>query len=135
VGIRQVSAVLSQLIVHIPNIIAALTQLGIAVQLTAPKFLIVVRSVALAASIAFGWGARNGAQDIVERAYDRRDEARPEESGGGSAKNPGDGAPGAMAQDTVKADRAPRVRDPVQSVGVDEKRRDLVCVWTVRSVM
>jgi hypothetical protein len=27
--------------------------------------------VALAASIAFGWGARNVAQDIVERAYDR----------------------------------------------------------------
>jgi hypothetical protein len=100
-GIRQVSAVLSQLIAYIPNIIAAililvlagllanfvagivrgargvevlgtvaqaaiviyavfaaLTQLGIAVELTAPTFLIVLGSVALAAAIAFGWGAR-----------------------------------------------------------------------------
>ena len=28
-------------------------------------------AVALAAAISFGWGARNVAQDIVERAYDR----------------------------------------------------------------
>ena len=113
-GISQVSAVLSQLIVYIPNVIAAvlilvlaallaqfvaglvrgatgvdllgtvaqaaiivyavfaaLTQLGIAVELTAPTFLIVLGAVALAASIAFGWGARNVAQDIVERTYDR----------------------------------------------------------------
>lgn len=112
-GIQQVSAVFSQLIAYIPNIIAAvlilaqfvaglvrgatgvdilgsvaqaaimvyavfaaLTQLGIAVQLTAPTFLIVLGAVALAAAIAFGWGARNVAQDIVEKAYNRRDEAR-----------------------------------------------------------
>ena len=118
-GIQQVSAVLSQLIAYIPNIIAAililvlagllanfvaglvrgatgidilgtvaqaaiivyavfaaLTQLGIAVQLTAPTFLIVLGAVALAAAIAFGWGARNVAQDIVERAYNRSGEAR-----------------------------------------------------------
>jgi hypothetical protein len=118
-GIRQVSAVFSQLIAYIPNIIAAvlilvlagllaqfvaglvrgatgldvlgtaaqaailiyavfaaLTQLGIAVQLTAPTFLIVLGSAALAAAIAFGWGARNVAQDIVERAYDRSGEVR-----------------------------------------------------------
>ncbi|QIN81449.1 hypothetical protein GBA63_01510 [Rubrobacter tropicus] len=118
-GIQQVSAVFSQLIAYIPNIIAAvlilvlagllaqfvaglvrgatgidvlgtvaqaaimvyaifaaLTQLGIAVQLTAPTFLIVLGAVALAAAIAFGWGARNVAQDIVESAYARRGEAR-----------------------------------------------------------
>lgn len=118
-GISQVSAVFSQLIAYIPNIIAAvlililagllaqfvaglvrgatgmdilgtvaqvaimvyaifaaLTQLGIAVQLTAPTFLIVLGAVALAAAIAFGWGARNVAQDIVEKAYARRDEAQ-----------------------------------------------------------
>jgi len=118
-GIRQVSAVLGQLIAYIPNIkaavlilalagplanfvaglvrgatgidilgtaaqvaiivyavFAALTQLGIAVELTAPTFLIVLGSVALAAATAFGWGARNVAQDIFERAYDRRDDAR-----------------------------------------------------------
>jgi hypothetical protein len=55
---------------------AALTQLGIAVQLTVPTFLILLGAVALAATIAFGWGARNVAQDIVESAYARRHEAR-----------------------------------------------------------
>lgn len=118
-GIQQVTAVFSQLIAYIPNIIAAvlililagllanfvaglirgatgvdilatvarvaiivyavfaaLTQLGIAVQLTAPTFLIVLGAVALAAAIAFGFGAQGVARDIVEKAYERRDEAR-----------------------------------------------------------
>lgn len=118
-GISQVSAVFSQLIAYIPNIIAAvlilvlagllaqfvaglvrgatginvlgtvaqaaimvyavfaaLTQLQIAVELTAPTFLIVLGAVALAAAIAFGWGSRNVAQDIVEKAYNRRGEAQ-----------------------------------------------------------
>lgn len=57
-------------------VFAALTQLGIAVQLTAPTFLILLGGVSLAAAIAFGWGARNVAQDIVESAYARRGEAR-----------------------------------------------------------
>ena len=113
-GIRQVSAVFSQLIAYIPNIVAAilililasllanfvaglvrgatgidvlgtvaqvaiivyavfaaLTQLGIAVQLTAPTFLIVLGAIALAAAIAFGFGAQGVARDIVERAYER----------------------------------------------------------------
>jgi hypothetical protein len=116
-GIRQVSAVFSQLIAYIPNIIAAiltlilasllanfvaglvrgatgvdvlgtvaqvviivyavfaaLTQLGIAVQLTAPTFLIVLGAVALAAAIAFGFGAQGVARDIVEKAYNRNNE-------------------------------------------------------------
>jgi hypothetical protein len=120
-GIRQVSAVLSQLIAYIPNVIAAvliiilaallanfvaglirgatgvgilataarvviivyavfaaLTQLQIAVQLTAPTFLIILGAVALAAAIAFGFGAQGVARDIVEKAYERRDEARQE---------------------------------------------------------
>src|SRR5829696_8070396 len=118
-GIRQVSAVLSQLIAYIPNVIAAvlililaallanfvaglirgatgvdvlgtiarvaiivyavfaaLTQLGIAVQLTAPTLLIVLGAVALAAAIAFGFGAQSVARDIVEKAYDHRGEVR-----------------------------------------------------------
>jgi small-conductance mechanosensitive channel len=118
-GIRQVSAVLSQLIAYIPNVIAAvlililaallanflagivrgatgsdllanvaryaiivyavfaaITQLGIAVQLTAPTFLIILGAAALAAAIAFGFGAQGVARDIVEKAYERRDEAR-----------------------------------------------------------
>src|ERR687897_1225334 len=118
-GIRQVSAVLGQLIAYIPSIIAAIlilvlaallanflasivrgatgsdllanvaryaiivyaafaaiTELGIAVQLTAPTFLIVLGAVALAAAIAFGFGAQGVARDIVEKAYERRDEAK-----------------------------------------------------------
>src|ERR671929_716557 len=114
-GIPQVSAVLSQLIAYIPNVIAAvlililaallanflasvvrgatgsdllsniaryaiivyavfaaLTQLGIAVQLTAPTFLIILGAAALAAAIAFGFGAQGVARDIVEKAYERR---------------------------------------------------------------
>jgi len=129
-GIRQVSAVFSQLIAYIPDIIAAilililasllanfvaglvrgatgvdvlgtvaqvaiivyavfaaLTQLGIAVQLTAPTFLIVLGAVALAAAIAFGFGAQGVARDIVERAYTRKDQ---DTSGAsvGSAEDP-----------------------------------------------
>src|SRR5918993_1470056 len=53
---------------------AALTELGIAVQLTAPTFLIVLGAVALAAAIAFGLGAQDVAKDIIERYYDRQDE-------------------------------------------------------------
>jgi small-conductance mechanosensitive channel len=63
-------------------VFAALTQLGIAVQLTANTFLIVLGAVALAAAIAFGLGSREVARDIVEKAYDRRDEAQ----GGGTAR-------------------------------------------------
>jgi small-conductance mechanosensitive channel len=55
-------------------VFAALTELGIAVQLTAPTFLIVLGAVALAAAITFGWGGRDVAKDIIERYYDRQDE-------------------------------------------------------------
>jgi small-conductance mechanosensitive channel len=55
---------------------AAITELGIAVQLTAPTFLIVLGAVALAAAIAFGFGAQGVAKDIVEKAYERREEAK-----------------------------------------------------------
>jgi small-conductance mechanosensitive channel len=55
-------------------VFAALTELGIAVQLTAPTFLILLGAVALAAAIAFGWGGRDVAKDIIERYYDRSDE-------------------------------------------------------------
>ncbi len=55
-------------------VFAALTQLGVAVELTAPTFLIVLGAVALAAAIAFGLGSREVAQDIIEKAYNRRDE-------------------------------------------------------------
>ena len=60
---------------------AAITELGIAVQLTAPTFLIVLGGVALAAAIAFGWGGRDVAKDIIESYYERRDEATSDNSG------------------------------------------------------
>ena len=53
-------------------VFAALTELGIAVQLTAPTFLIVLGGAVLAAAIAFGWGGRDVAKDIIERHYDRQ---------------------------------------------------------------
>ena len=74
---------------------AAITELGIAVQLTAPTFLIVLGAVALAAAIAFGFGSQNVARDIVEKAYQRRDEARQmvgQDGGSGGQMDPG-GAP------------------------------------------
>jgi len=61
-------------------VFAALTELGIAVQLTAPTFLIVLGALALAAAIAFGWGGRDVAKDIIERYYDRQDEEVTSES-------------------------------------------------------
>src|SRR5919107_4059245 len=60
---------------------AALTELGIAVQLTAPTFLILLGAAALAAAIAFGWGGRNVAKDIIERYYERQDEEAPTDTG------------------------------------------------------
>src|SRR5919112_302806 len=50
---------------------AALTQLGVAVQLTANTFLIVLGAVALAGAIAFGIGGREVARDILKKAYNR----------------------------------------------------------------
>ena len=53
-------------------VFAAITQLGIAVELTAPTFLILLGAVALAAAIAFGIGGRDIAADILQKAYDQR---------------------------------------------------------------
>jgi small-conductance mechanosensitive channel len=64
---------------------AAITELGIAVQLTAPTFLIVLGALALGAAIAFGFGAQGVARDIVEKAYERRDEAKQTVQQGGSS--------------------------------------------------
>jgi small-conductance mechanosensitive channel len=63
-------------------VFAAITELGIAVELTAPTFLIVLGGVVLAAAIAFGIGSREVARDIVERAYGRTDEVIGEEQRG-----------------------------------------------------
>jgi small-conductance mechanosensitive channel len=55
---------------------AALTQLGIAEELIAPTFLILLGGVSLAAAIAFGLGGRGVAQQIVEDGYEKSDEAK-----------------------------------------------------------
>ncbi len=75
---------------------AAITELGIAVQLTAPTFLILLGAAALAAAIAFGFGARGVARDIVEKAYERRDEAKQtvQQDGSGGSTSTGGGATG-----------------------------------------
>src|ERR671921_579117 len=131
-GIPQVSAVLAQLIAYIPNIIAAilililaallanflaiivyavfaaLTQLGIAVQLTANTFLIVLGAVALAAAIAFGIGGREVARDILEKAYNRSDEVTNDSGGrpGGTTGGTIDG--GTQGSDRPQAHRLRR---------------------------
>ena len=64
-------------------VFAAITELGIAVQLTAPTFLILLGAVALAAAIAFGLGGREVAQDIVSKAYNRSNEVTTSSSDGG----------------------------------------------------
>src|SRR5918993_113489 len=61
---------------------AALTQLGIAVQLTANTFLILLGAVALAAALAFGIGGREVAGEIIQKAYDRSNEVTGSSSGG-----------------------------------------------------
>ena len=65
-------ATITQYVIIIYAVFAAITQLGIAVELTAPTFLILLGAVALAAAIAFGIGGREVARDIVEKAYNRR---------------------------------------------------------------
>jgi small-conductance mechanosensitive channel len=55
---------------------AALTQLGIAEELIAPTFLILLGGVALAAAIAFGLGGQGVAKQVVEDGYEKSGEAR-----------------------------------------------------------
>ena len=62
---------------------AAITELGIAVQLTAPTFLILLGAVALAAAIAFGLGGREVAQEVLQKAYNRSSEVTGSSSGRG----------------------------------------------------
>jgi small-conductance mechanosensitive channel len=55
---------------------AALTQLGIAEELIAPTFLILLGGVALAAALAFGLGGQGVAKRLVEDGYDKSGEVR-----------------------------------------------------------
>ena len=64
-------------------VFAAVTELGIAVSLTAPTFLILLGAVALALALAFGLGGREVAQDVLRRAYNRSGEVTNRPSAGG----------------------------------------------------
>ena len=55
---------------------AALTQLGIAEELIAPTFLILLGGVSLAAAIAFGLGGQGVARQMVEDGYEKSGEAK-----------------------------------------------------------
>jgi hypothetical protein len=57
-------------------VFVALTQMGIAEELIAPTFLILLGSVALAAALAFGLGGQSVAQRLVEQGYQKSGEAR-----------------------------------------------------------
>lgn len=48
----------------------------------------ILGAVALAAAIAFGWGTRNVAQDIDEKAYNRSGQITGGASGDGSGDRP-----------------------------------------------
>src|SRR5215204_3710189 len=85
-------------------VFAAITQLGIAVELTAPTFLILLGAVALAAAIAFGIGGREVARDILEKAYNRSSD----EVEGGSGGRPGGTTGGTMDSDRPQAHRLRR---------------------------
>ena len=67
-------ASVAQYAIIVYAVFAAITELGIAVTLTAPTFLILLGAVALAAAIAFGIGGREVAQDILQKAYYRSNE-------------------------------------------------------------
>lgn len=75
-------ASVAQYAIIIYAVFAAITQLGIAVELTAPTFLILLGAVALAAAIAFGLGGRDVAQEILQKAYNRSNEV----TGGSSSE-------------------------------------------------
>jgi hypothetical protein len=87
VGARERVPATSWLARYAIIVFAALTELGIAVQLTAPTFLIILGAIALAAAKAFGFGAQSVARDIVERACQRRGEVT---SNGTAGNEPGE---------------------------------------------
>lgn len=70
-------------VIIIYAVFVALSELGVAASLTGPTFLILLGGVALAGGIAFGWGGRGIAEDLLQRAT---------RGPGDSAGRPGGGA-------------------------------------------
>lgn len=73
-------ASVARYIILIYAVFIALTELGIAARLTGPTFLILLAGVALAGGIAFGWGGRGIAEDLLQRAV--RSQEGPGRQGG-----------------------------------------------------
>ncbi len=84
-------ASVAQYAIIVYAVFAAVTELGIAVELTAPTFLILLGAVALAAAIAFGIGGREVAGEIIQKAYNRSNEVtdHPSTGGGDRTFSPG----------------------------------------------
>jgi small-conductance mechanosensitive channel len=97
-------ASIAQYAIIVYAVFAALTQLGVAVQLTANTFLIVLGAVALAAALAFGIGGREVARDILEKAYNRSDEVKSDSGSRQSGSVDG----GAQVSDRPQAHRLQR---------------------------
>src|SRR5215204_2913869 len=100
----DILASIAQYAIIVYAVFAALTQLGVAVQLTANTFLIVLGAVALAAAIAFGIGGREVARNILEKAYNRSDEVTNDSGGRQSGSVDG----GAQVSDRPQAHRLQR---------------------------
>jgi hypothetical protein len=90
-------ASIAQYAIVVYAVFAAITELGIAVELTAPTFLIVLGAAALAAAIAFGIGGREVARDILEKAYNRGQQETGESGGGQQGGGAGSGRGGEPA--------------------------------------
>ena len=66
---NEILAKIGRYTIIVYAVFAALTVLGIAVQLTANTLLVALAGLGLAFGIAFGWGGRDVARDVIERAY------------------------------------------------------------------
>lgn len=66
---NEILARIGRYVIVIYSAFTALTVLGIAVQLTANTLLIVLGGLALAFGIAFGWGGRDTARELIQRAF------------------------------------------------------------------
>src|SRR5919107_3331550 len=93
-------ASIAQYAIIVYAVFAALTQLGVAVQLTANTFLILLGAVALAAAIAFGIGGQEMARDILKKVYNRSGEGT-----GDTAERDGGAAGGTIDGGTQGSDR------------------------------
>src|ERR687889_347783 len=102
----DILASIAQYAIIVYAVFAALTQLGIAVQLTANTFLIVLGAVALAGAIAFGIGGREVARNILEKAYNRTDEVQGGSTQGTSTRStPAGGREGDSGPSVHRPDR------------------------------